>query len=51
MGKLVEALAPAHGCEIAGIVTSRSGASAIVAESAAGADVAVDFSSRWRRAG
>jgi len=44
MGRLVEALAPAHGCEIAGIVTSRSGASAIAGESAAGADVAVDFS-------
>jgi 4-hydroxy-tetrahydrodipicolinate reductase len=44
MGKLVETIAPAHGCEIAGIVTSRSGASAIAGASAAGAEVAVDFS-------
>ena len=40
MGKLVESLAPAHGCEIAGIVTSRSGANAIAGGSPAAADVA-----------
>ena len=40
MGRLVESLAAAHGCAIAGIVTSRSGADAFGAD----ADVAVDFS-------
>ncbi len=40
MGRLVESLAAAHGCEIAGVVTSASGADAWVAP----ADVAVDFS-------
>ncbi len=39
MGRLVEGLAASHGCEVAGIVTSRSGDAVL----AAGADVAVDF--------
>lgn len=42
MGQLVETLAPSYGCEVAGIVTGRSGASAIVRGAA---DVAIDFSS------
>src|SRR5688572_24304685 len=40
MGRLVESLAPAHGCQIAGIVTSGSGTDAFGAD----ADVAIDFS-------
>ncbi len=40
MGRLVESLAPAHGCQIAGVLTSKSGADAFAAE----ADVAIDFS-------
>ncbi len=40
MGRLVESLAPAHGCQIAGVLTSKSGADAFAAE----ADVASDFS-------
>ena len=40
MGRLVESLAAAHGCQIAGIVTSGSGTDAFGAD----ADVAVDFS-------
>lgn len=42
MGRLVEALAPSHGCEVTAIITSKSGASAIA--EAPEADVAVDFS-------
>jgi 4-hydroxy-tetrahydrodipicolinate reductase len=42
MGQLVESLAPSYGCEVAGIVTGRSGAAAIVRGAA---DVAIDFSS------
>jgi 4-hydroxy-tetrahydrodipicolinate reductase len=42
MGRLVERLASSHGCEIAGIVTSRSGA---IEPAGPGAiDVAIDFS-------
>src|SRR5262245_11324063 len=44
MGRLVESLAPAHGCEIAGIVTGKSGANAIASGSFGHVDVAVDFS-------
>jgi 4-hydroxy-tetrahydrodipicolinate reductase len=44
MGRLVESLAASHGCEIAGIVTSRSGADAIAAGDFGPVDVAVDFS-------
>ena len=40
MGRLVESLAAAHGCEIAGIVTSKSGKEAFETD----ADVAIDFS-------
>jgi 4-hydroxy-tetrahydrodipicolinate reductase len=42
MGRLIEAHAAAHDCEITGIITGRSGASAIT--EAPDADVAVDFS-------
>jgi 4-hydroxy-tetrahydrodipicolinate reductase len=42
MGQLVESLAPSYGFEVAGIVTSRSSASAIARGVA---DVAIDFSS------
>jgi len=42
MGTLVGQLAASYGCEIAGIVTSRAGASGIA--HAAPADVAIDFS-------
>jgi 4-hydroxy-tetrahydrodipicolinate reductase len=42
MGQLVESLAPSYGCEVAGIVTGRSGAAAIARGAA---DVAIDFSS------
>jgi 4-hydroxy-tetrahydrodipicolinate reductase len=42
MGQLVEQLAPSYGCEIAGVVTSRSGAAAI--DHAGRVDVAIDFS-------
>jgi len=41
MGQLVENLAPSYGCEIAGVVNSRSGIEAIVQGAA---DVAIDFS-------
>jgi 4-hydroxy-tetrahydrodipicolinate reductase len=44
MGRLVESLAPAHGCEIAGIVSGKSGANAIATGSFGDVDVAVDFS-------
>lgn len=42
MGQLVEQLAPSYGCEIAAVVTSRSGAGAI--DRAGDVDVAIDFS-------
>src|SRR5687767_577056 len=45
MGKLVEQLAPQHGCEVvARIAGSDDGAAAITAERLAGAHVAIDFS-------
>jgi 4-hydroxy-tetrahydrodipicolinate reductase len=44
MGRLVESLAPSHGCEIAGILTSRAAPTAIAAGSLGAVDVAVDFS-------
>lgn len=40
MGRLVESLAPAHGCQIVGVLTSQSGSDAFAAD----ADVAIDFS-------
>jgi 4-hydroxy-tetrahydrodipicolinate reductase len=43
MGQLIERLAPAHGCEIAGIVTSRSGTDAIASGDFGPVDVAVDM--------
>lgn len=43
MGQLVERLAPAHGCEVAGIVTDRSSPDAIAATDFGAVDVAVDF--------
>jgi 4-hydroxy-tetrahydrodipicolinate reductase len=44
MGRLVEELAASHGCDIAGIVTSRSAPGAISAGSFGPVDVAIDFS-------
>ncbi len=45
MGRLVEQLAPEHGCEVVATVAARDGgAAAITAERLAGAEVAVDFS-------
>ncbi|HEX9669022.1 MAG TPA: dihydrodipicolinate reductase C-terminal domain-containing protein [Thermoanaerobaculia bacterium] len=45
MGRLVEQLAPQHGCEVvARISGSDGGAAAITAERLAGAEVAIDFS-------
>jgi 4-hydroxy-tetrahydrodipicolinate reductase len=44
MGRLVESLAPAHGCEIAGIVTGRSGPNAIASDDFGRIDLAIDFS-------
>ena len=44
MGRLVESLAASHGCEIAGVVTSRSGSDAIGSADFGHVDVAVDFS-------
>jgi 4-hydroxy-tetrahydrodipicolinate reductase len=44
MGRLVETLAPDYGCEIAGIVDSRGGASAIAGDFGP-LDMAIDFSS------
>jgi 4-hydroxy-tetrahydrodipicolinate reductase len=41
MGRLVEGLAPSYGCEVVGVVTSRSDSGAI---ESSGAEVAVDFS-------
>jgi 4-hydroxy-tetrahydrodipicolinate reductase len=43
MGQLVERLSPAHGCEVAGIVTGRSGPDAIASGDFGPVDVAVDF--------
>jgi hypothetical protein len=42
MGQLVEQLAPAYGCEVAGVVTSAGGARAI-ADWPGTIDVAIDF--------
>lgn len=44
MGRLVENLAPLYGCEIAGIVKSQLGESAIDAGQFGPVDVAIDFS-------
>lgn len=44
MGRLVESLAASHGCEIAGVVTSKSGGDAIAAADFGHVDVAIDFS-------
>jgi 4-hydroxy-tetrahydrodipicolinate reductase len=44
MGRLVEQLAPEHGCEIAGVITRTSGARAIAEGAFGHVDVAVDFS-------
>jgi 4-hydroxy-tetrahydrodipicolinate reductase len=45
MGKLVEQLAPQHGCEVvARVAGADGGAAAITAERLAGAEVAIDFS-------
>ena len=41
MGRLVEGLAPSYGCEVVGVVTSRTPASAF---ETGGAEVAIDFS-------
>src|SRR5262249_36898142 len=41
MGRLVEGLAPSYGCEVVGVVTSRTGGAAIDGQDA---DGAVDFS-------
>lgn len=43
MGQLVERLSPAHGCEIAGVVTRRSGPDAIASKDFGPVDVAIDF--------
>ncbi len=44
MGRLVERLAPDYGCEIAGVVTEKSGPRAIADGAFGGVDVAIDFS-------
>ncbi len=44
MGKLVEGLAASHGCEVAGVVTSRAEPSAFSETALRGVDVAIDFS-------
>jgi 4-hydroxy-tetrahydrodipicolinate reductase len=44
MGRLVEQLAPDHGCEIVGIITARSGPRAIADGDFGHVDVAIDFS-------
>jgi 4-hydroxy-tetrahydrodipicolinate reductase len=44
MGKLIEAHAAAHGCEVAGVVTSGSADEAIDRAAASGARMAIDFS-------
>lgn len=43
MGRLVESLAPAYGCEIAGIVTEESGERAIADGEFGPVDAAIDF--------
>ena len=43
MGRLVEALAPGYGAEIAGVVDEFSGPEALTAASLPSADVAIDF--------
>lgn len=43
MGQLVERLAPAHDCEIVGVVTSRSGPHSITSGNFSTIDVAIDF--------
>jgi 4-hydroxy-tetrahydrodipicolinate reductase len=43
MGQLVERLAPAHGCEVAGVISSRSGLDAIQTGDFGSVDVAIDF--------
>ena len=43
MGRLVEALAPQHGCEVATILTSQSGPRAIADGAFDDVDVAIDF--------
>lgn len=45
MGRLVEALAPEYGCEVAGVVDSRGGARAIAAGDFGPVELAIDFSS------
>lgn len=42
MGRLIESLAPEYGCEVAGILTARSGGMSRLAD-AGRADVAIDF--------
>jgi 4-hydroxy-tetrahydrodipicolinate reductase len=44
MGRLVESLAPAHGCDVASVVTSRSDPTAFSEPALRGVDVAIDFS-------
>jgi len=44
MGRLVETLAPTHGCQVAGVVTSRSGGATIADGGFGHVDVAIDFS-------
>lgn len=44
MGRLVEQLASAHGCQVAGVLTSRSGPRAIAGGAWEKLDVAIDFS-------
>ncbi len=44
MGRLIEQLAPEHGCEIAGIVTRASGPGAIANGTFGHVDAAIDFS-------
>jgi 4-hydroxy-tetrahydrodipicolinate reductase len=44
MGKLIESLAPSHGCEIAGVVTTRSEPGVITRAVYEPVDVAIDFS-------
>lgn len=43
MGRLVETLASSHGCQIAGILTGRSGPGAIAGGDFGDVDVAIDF--------
>ena len=43
MGRLVEQLAPSHGCEVSAILTGRSGSLAITDAGVGDIDVAIDF--------